>query len=242
MNTSDENLARAWGLPIVLVILSLWFWQSWLVFPFKLLTVFFHELSHGIAAVITGGSIERIELNMNEGGVCYTRGGWFPLILLAGYLGSLLWGTVLLITAARTRYDREIVGGLGVLVLGVTLVYIRNASGFAFGALFGVGLLALAKYSSEWVCDQFLKYLGLTSSLYVVFDIKSDLIDRNVPMSDAYRLAEMVWLPGWVVGILWLALAVVILWKAMGVALKHAETESSTLPFPSPVSRKEIEP
>lgn len=240
MNSADENLARSWALPIGLVILSLWFWNSRLVFPFKLLTVFFHELSHGLAALVSGGGIDHIRITMDEGGLCVTYGGWRPLVLSAGYLGSLLWGTGLLIAAARTRYDREIVAGLGVLVLLVTAVYIRNISGFAFGAVFGVGLLALSKYAGEWTCDQFLKYLGLTSSLYVVFDIKADLIDNDIPISDAYKLAEMVFLPGWVVGVLWLVLAVVILWQAMRFALA-AGVESPSTPFPLPVERKDFE-
>ena len=32
-------------------------WNTSLVYPLKILVVFFHEISHGVAAVLTGGSI-----------------------------------------------------------------------------------------------------------------------------------------------------------------------------------------
>ena len=41
----------------------------------KILVVFFHELSHGLAAIGSGGEIDHIEVVAREGGVCYTRGG-----------------------------------------------------------------------------------------------------------------------------------------------------------------------
>jgi len=203
------------GIPIALFLLSLWMCDRVLLFSFKLLTVFFHELSHGLAAVITGGSIEGISLSTDQSGFCITRGGSYWLILTAGYLGSLVWGSALLLLASRTRHDRVLMQLLGVGMLLITLVYVRSLFGFAFCAAFGFALLYLGQRGSEVFCDQFLRYLGLTSSYYVLIDIKSDLIDRSVPISDAYRLAEMWHLPPMLIGIGWLAIALFITWKTL---------------------------
>ena len=43
--------------------------------PFKWLDSYFHEISHGIAALVTGGEIIRIQLFTNGAGLCTTRGG-----------------------------------------------------------------------------------------------------------------------------------------------------------------------
>ena len=43
-------------------------WDSAVIFPLKILAIFFHELSHGLAAVATGGEIVSIELFLSEGG------------------------------------------------------------------------------------------------------------------------------------------------------------------------------
>ena len=80
------------AVPVVVAIVVLVFWDSFVVYPLKILVVLFHELSHGLAAIVSGGAIERIELSVEQGGVCYTRGGSSFLILNSGYLGSLACG------------------------------------------------------------------------------------------------------------------------------------------------------
>ena len=47
-----------------------------------------------LAAIATGGAVERIVLDANQGGAAYTRGGIPFVTLSAGYLGSLLWGVL----------------------------------------------------------------------------------------------------------------------------------------------------
>ena len=188
---------KAMLIPLILVILSYHFWYSSFIYPIKLLTVLFHELSHGLAAILTGGSMLKIEISANEGGLCTTAGGVRWIVLSAGYLGSLLWGSALILLAAKTDYDRQIVQVLAGILILVTVIYVRTMVGFVFGILFGIGLILYAQYFTEFACDQLLRYLGLTSSLYVLLDIKSDLIDRNIPSSDAYRLGQMIFLPGW---------------------------------------------
>jgi len=206
-------------LPILLFVASIFLWDYWIVYPIKLLTVFLHELSHGLAAVLTGGQIVRIEVYANQGGVCYTAGGSRIVVLTAGYLGSLLWGNAILLAAARTRYDRELTTAFGWLLIAVTLIWVRNPTGFVFGLLFGGGLLVFAEKFGEWACDQLLRWIGLTSSLYVILDIKDDLIDRTVAGSDAYKLAEMFHLPPVLVGVAWLLLALAISWQVLKASL-----------------------
>jgi len=187
------------------------------------LTVFFHELSHGLAAVITGGSMHTIELTADQGGLCWTAGGSWFLILSAGYLGSLLWGAGLLYAAARTRADREIVQFLGGLLIVVTVIYVRTTAGVIFGLSFGAAMLAFASQFGEVACDQLLRYIGLTSCFYVILDIKSDLIDRSIPQSDAYRLAQELHLPSIVVGVAWLLFAIYVTFRVLEATLRQKQ-------------------
>lgn len=207
-------------LPIFLFILAVIYWDYRIILPIKYLTVFFHELSHGLAAILTGGKIVKITLSSNQGGLCYTAGGWRSIVLSAGYLGSLIWGSALLLLAAKTNKDREIVGGLGLMLIIVTVIWVRNMFGAVFCISTGLVLIALGKYASEIVCDQFLRFIGLTSCFYVITDIKSDLIDRSVPCSDAYKLAEMFHVPDWLVGGIWFLIALVITYQVVKACLK----------------------
>ena len=49
------------GLFAYLTVLWL-LWDTRIIYPLKIFVVFLHEVSHGIAAVVGGGSIARIEI------------------------------------------------------------------------------------------------------------------------------------------------------------------------------------
>jgi hypothetical protein len=84
-------------------------WHSVWIKPFKLFTVFLHELSHAIAVWCCCGHVTGIEVQVNEGGLTQyefhgmtpTRVWWSAqLITPAGYLGSTIWGCAILIASA----------------------------------------------------------------------------------------------------------------------------------------------
>jgi len=193
-------------------------WNTPVVYPVKLFVVLLHELSHGLAAVLTGGRIVSIKVGANQGGVCTTAGGWLLLVVPAGYLGSMLWGGLILVAAARTKRDRAISMGLGLAVAAATLLFVRNLFGFIFGVLFAAGMAAMGRWGGQALNDFVLKLLGLTSILYAVIDIYSDLIARTVPCSDAAAMSKLMFGPPVLWGILWMILAL----AAAGLSLRLA--------------------
>ena len=199
-----------WKLALAFLAIVL-LWNTWIVYPLKVLVVFFHELSHGLAAILTGGSIVEIQLQKEQGGLCITQGGSRFLILSAGSLGRLLFGGAILLLAARSRNDKAITGTLAVILLAVTLLFVRPWFGFGmmFGLGTGVALLLAALYLGKQGNDWLLRIIGLTSCLYAVLDIKSDVLDRPELQSDARMLAELTHIPTVVWGMVWLIIAVV---------------------------------
>lgn len=206
--TAPIDVRAAVGLGVTAVA-ALLLWHTWIVWPLKVLVVFLHEISHGLAAVATGGAIERIELSADEGGICWTRGGSRFWTLSAGYLGSVLFGGLILVGAARSRVDRWLSVALGVLLLAVCALYVRplGGFGFAFAAVAGLVLVAVGAFLSHAINDALLRVIGLTSCLYAVADIKSDVLERPGLPSDAALLAEHTGLPTLFWGALWIAIA-----------------------------------
>ena len=203
---------------------ALWFlWDTWIVTPLKLFVVLLHEISHGLAAVATGGAIEKIVVTSDLGGACYCGGGDAFLTLSAGYLGSLLWGAALVLVAARLgRKSSWITGTIGVLIGLVAVLYVRNPFGLLFGLGFGAALIGAARYLSPAVNKRVLWALGLTSCLYAVLDIKSDVLDRPELRSDARMLAEMTGVPTVLWGGLWIAAALFVCWMLLRKLLRQA--------------------
>ncbi len=215
--TSAANLIKGHWQLIAIVVLVFVFWNTFVVLPLKLLIVYLHELSHAIAIILTGGSVESLSVSTRQGGLVIGRGGNRFISLTAGYLGSLLLGMGLLLIALRTNADKAVLGVFGGVMVLVTLLYVRDPFAIAFCAGTGAVMLAVAWYLSRNLCDLILRVIGLTSMIYVPFDIFDDTIRRSGVRSDAYMLAEefggttMMW------GGLWLVLSLLMI----GFGLKN---------------------
>ncbi|MCP4149212.1 MAG: M50 family metallopeptidase [bacterium] len=209
------------GIVVGMFIVSVLLWNTFLLYPVKLFVVALHELSHGLAAIITGGRIVEIQIDYRIGGYCKylfpADAGFFnrAFIAAAGYLGSMFWGALIFILAVRTKWDRRITFLIGCVMLMLTFFVIKSGEWFGIVFCFGFSavLFASAKWLSDGFHDIFLKFLGLTSCLYVIIDIKEDLIDRTGIGSDADAIAAMMGVPSlsMVIGIVWIILALGVL-------------------------------
>ena len=224
---------RKAGMLAAIVVPVILLWSTPIVWPLKILVVFFHELSHGLAAILTGGSLERIEVVAQQGGVWWTTGGSRFIVLSAGYLGSLLWGSGVLLAASSTTRDHRVAVGLGAVILGATLAWVRPVLSFGFGfhVAAGLGLIACGWFLADAVCDLVLKVFGVTSCLYVIPDIWSDTIARSHLRSDARMLAEATHIPTVIWGGLWIVAALVVCGGLVWRTCRRSEAESLPAPL-----------
>lgn len=190
-------------------LIALWvLWPTIFIYPLKIFVVFLHELSHALAAAATGGQIASINLDPREGGATWVRGGNRFITLSAGYLGSLLWGLLLLaIARSRPRAARTVVQALGVLMILVTIGYVRGWFGMVFGMLFGIALFAAGRRLRPQAAAAVLSVLGVTSAVYALLDIRSDILLQPGAPSDAAMLAQLTGIPAILWGLLWGAIA-----------------------------------
>ncbi len=196
-------------------------WNTGWVYPLKLFVVLLHETSHGLAALATGGTIETIRVFPEEAGVTVTRGGNEFLITSAGYLGSMFFGAVILLVATRTRLSQWLALLLGI---GAAAVALRcmPAEGRVFAAVCGVVLAALAPLP-RWISAFVLRVIGVTSCLYAILDVKSDVLDHVGTPSDATVLAQKTHVHAVVWGALWIAVSLVVTFLAAKWAVTVAK-------------------
>lgn len=203
---------------------ALWLlWGTVVVYPLKLFVVLLHEVSHGLAAVATGGSIDAIVVTADQGGLCRCGGGNAFLTLSAGYLGSLGWGALILWSAMRGgRWTRTTSVAIGGSVILLALLYLRSPFGLSFAILFGGALLLAGWRLPARANLVLLTALGLTSCLYAILDIKSDILDRPHLTSDAAMLAEITGVPTLLWGVLWIGIALGASWWLFRWAWRRA--------------------
>jgi hypothetical protein len=201
-------------------------WDTPLVYPIKIFVVMLHELGHAIAALLTGGQVVSIQIFPEEGGVTLTRGGWPFVILSAGYLGSLLAGSVLLYLSSRRRGGRGLMMVLAVLIAASTLLFVRNVFGVIYGLLAAAALWFSAYRLPTRVNPYIVRFIAVTSCLYALLDIRSDLFTfataSGTVVNDAVALSRLTGIPALIWGIVWLIISLWVLASFLKSALRVA--------------------
>lgn len=175
--------------------------------PFLWSQTFFHEISHGLSAMLTGGEIHFIRLNFNGSGLCTTSGGILFIVAFSGYAGSALWGLVIYRCAgALSSANTKIMAAVMVFMLIITLIlWARDISTLI---ILGVLLVmySLPLYQSLWLSiKSFIQLVGI----YVLLEsIRSPLYlldGRN--LGDGAALAQSSWIPEFIWVGVWFVIA-----------------------------------
>lgn len=182
--------------------------------PFKWLESYFHEISHGLAALFTGGAIVQIQLFSNGAGLCTTRGGMSFLISFMGYAGAALWGIGIYFIASMHQRAAQILSGIIALLLLTTLIF--WARDILTLIIISV-LLALVLLKFKYKKLSYLQIsLQITGAVILLNSVKSPwyLVDgRN--FGDGAALAQLTGIPEFLWVVIWFSIGVGgIVWLA----------------------------
>ncbi len=220
--TDTPSLRLIGGAALIALLLTVP-WLGPLNLPFRMLSTIVHELCHGLAALLTGGSFERFLIAPDGSGLAYTAGGWRLAILPAGYLGSALFGALLIWASRSVRVCRAVLAGLGLGLLVLSLRYgvpgilaaplvglLTVASGALLGAAF---LWVAARPDPRWSA-----LLVMVVALQAGFNAFGDLMtliglsaQGPAVRTDAQSMAALTGLPAALWAVLWAIMASAIL-------------------------------
>lgn len=218
------------------ISILLWFipYAEILAYPFRIFVTFIHEGGHAIAALITGNSVSSLSVATNSSGETYTtQGGLISQLLIssAGYIGSMSFGALLLILIRKSVAARFVLLGSAILIFGLTMIYGLFKplfsgvawSGIPFtllaGSLISVGLILVARFASAKVASFFVSFLAVQCVLNALFDLKTVFFLSSpfaLPVhTDAVNMANATGIPAIFWAVIWIVLALGILWFAM---------------------------
>ena len=180
---------------------------KWGLLPFDLLNTHLHEMCHALAAILTGGQVEHIEVYKTGAGVTLSRGGVVPIIQMAGYLGASMFGAVMVMSSRGERSSTIWLRILAGLVFVSSIIWVRGdifgwTLGFAWPILIfflctkvkGEGIIMIAQFLAVQQCLNSVKSLRdlvLLSGTDVVTDAQLLANDTHVPAA--------VWATLWMV-------------------------------------------
>lgn len=200
--------------------------------PFEWFETYFHEMSHGIAAVLTGGEIRRLELRFDGSGTLWHAGSWLPpVVSFAGYAGSFFFGAILYLAASATAPQSAGRWGLGLAVaVGASAaLWVRDLQTLVVCAVLMAAFLGLWKLGGNRLTQWLLQFIGV----YVVvaaFYSPTWLLWDGSGHSDAAALRRATGLPE----VVW-----IVAWLVVGAAVVRWAVRSATRqPVPSPAAAR----
>ncbi|TNE84280.1 MAG: M50 family peptidase [Deltaproteobacteria bacterium] len=195
-----------------------------LAWPLILLSTLAHELGHGIAAMLVGCSFDQLVMYADASGVARWSGdpGRFAraAISAGGLMGPSIVAGALFGVARNERSARIAAMVLGVVLLAVDVLWVRNLFGFGFVALLGAGLLGLSARASAEVTRTTLLFVACQLALsvfsrgdYLFTDVAHT--GAGVMPSDVAHIQAALILPYWIWGGFIGLLSVAVLWAGV---------------------------
>ena len=179
-----------------------------------LLVTFLHEFGHALATMVSGGHVMHLQVNLDGSGLTTTSGGNQALIDCGGYLGSILFGNIMLFFGIRHKHLARIISGfLAICMIAASLIWFSTLTSFLFTAIVGIILLLLF-VKVPWSGRLFLIFTGIYSVLYVLHDY------RVGPSSDLQAFSHVMGLTPTIWMYAWLGFAVVITLASTWLTLK----------------------
>jgi hypothetical protein len=209
------NLHRL-SLFLVIAGISIFFWLTPALYPLKIFVVFIHETAHALATVLSGGRVVSMIVTPWESGYVEHVGGNPLLIASAGYVGSALFGGVMLVLAGRQQWTTTVFAALALLFGGVSLCFVRNTFGICFGlgtAAVFAGLAWRRFRGAHYIVE----VLAVMSSLYALYDLSDFLLLGAT--TDAVILARLTHVPAFIWALLWSVMSLLVVYTAGKQAL-----------------------
>ncbi len=193
---------------------------GYLAYPLMLLSTLVHEMGHGVAALLVGGSFHRFEMWPDGSGVAVWSGDVGPvsraLVAAGGLLGPAVAAAVGFAVGRSIRGARGALIGLAAILALALLLVVRNLFGLLFvGVVLGGCFLAARRASGE-VAQLVLIFLAVQLALSVfsrgdyLFTQYAETATGVMP-SDVGQMAAALILPYWFWGLGCGAVSVLVL-------------------------------
>ena len=206
---------------LLCAVVALALWDTWAVKPFRVFVIVVHEVGHAGAALLTGGEVVEMRTAWNESGHTLTRGGFFPLISAAGYVGSALMGALLIYTGALPQVQRLALLLLGAACMGMTMWYTPVGGMDFFLGIFGGLILVAIAIKSPRVSAGAATWMGVMLCLYSLYDFRMDLW-MHPELTDAGILARYWGLPllTYPIALSWVLISLAFMYRAMRALIR----------------------
>jgi hypothetical protein len=229
---------------IIALLASLLLWNlpfgGVILYPFKLLATWLHEMSHGLLMVVSGAGFEHLEIYQDTSGVAQAARGvgdfGRAVIASAGYMGTSLFGAFFLVVGQTRRGARSVLAMLGVALGLSAAIYILNDFGKLAAYVACGACLAVALVPSERIAILVVNFVAAQSCINALLDIRvlfrTEMVINGevVGASDAHNMADATFGSYWLWAAIWLAWSFLAFYVALRlIYLRHLAAEQRAI-------------
>ncbi|MFN6566555.1 M50 family metallopeptidase [Dendronalium sp. ChiSLP03b] len=225
-----ERMGLTWL--TVAAIATILLWQvpagDYILYPFTILATWFHEMGHGLMALLLGGQFQKLEIFGNGSGVATygisrSLGPIGPgLVAAAGPMGPPIAGAALILASRSFKAASLSLKILGSFLLLSTLVWVRSLFGLVAIPLLSLIILGIAFKAPRWVQGFAIQFLGVQAcvSTYHQLNYLFSYSAGPLGLSDTAQMQRYLLLPYWFWGGLMAIASLVILVQSLRVAYR----------------------
>lgn len=237
--SQGEAIGRLVVAGLVVTMLPALPFGAYLIYPFAILTTWFHEMGHGLTALVLGQRFEQLLIFANGSGVAESRvAGDAPRAVLAaiaagGPLAPSLVGALLILASAHPRLWRPVLWASAAAIVLSVVIWVRSPTGLWALPLVAAILAGVAWRGSPGFARFTLQFLGVLGAMSMLRDwgylfTENVVINGRAILSDTGQIEAVLGLPHWFwAGAVLLASALMV-----GAALKYALAEHRLRPPP----------
>lgn len=207
-------------------------WQvpggNYVLYPFTILATWFHEMAHGLAALMLGGRFNQLLVFSDGSGVAQFSG---PLMLgalgraivaAAGPLGPPIAGGILILISRSPRTASLGLKVLGTILILSTVLWVRSLFGIIMIPLLGTVILIVADRGSPRVQGFAVQFLGVQAcvSTYRQLGYLFSYSAGPLGISDTAQMQQALLLPYWLWGAILAASSLLILVVSLRIAYR----------------------
>jgi hypothetical protein len=219
-----------------IALASILLWQteigSLLLYPFTILATWFHEMGHGIAAMLAGRGFERLLIFADGSGVALSLrpadgyGATDALIAASGPLGPAIAGALLIVSSRSPAATRSALSVLGAFLLLSTLIWVRSPTGWLVLPAMGLAIILLALRGSAPWQGFVIQLLGVQAAIsawqqFGYLFSPGGSIGGRLHRSDTGAISDALFLPYWFWGAIISAAILALLWWSFRLAFRR---------------------
>ncbi len=197
------------------LVLCLFSWGKYALYPFRLFTTWVHECSHATSASLLGGQVQKITLAPDTSGLTVYQ---LPksrarqaIVASSGYLGSSLAGCALYLASVSNLDSQILVIAVGVTLALSLLFWVRGAFGMITVTALAAAFLALGHYGNHAITRPVFAFLAVQTALGALLDIRTLFGLGHRTRSDAHDMQSLLVLPYWFWALLWMGESVALM-------------------------------